>query len=109
MANVTKEEDVKHLVNSLNGQVEILANVAGIMDHFVPLGELSDELWDRVMDVNLNGVMRLTRAVLPVMEKVGSGAIVNWRRPGGRLCRLDATVPRGQRGAITGTPWAAHA
>ena len=76
VADVTAQDDVDHLVGSLNGTLDILANVAGIMDHFVPLGELQDDLWDRVIDVNLNGVMRLTRAVLPLMEKAGKGAIV---------------------------------
>jgi len=76
VANVTKQVDVENLVSSMNGRIDILANVAGIMDHFVPLGEVSDELWNRVLDVNLNGVMRLTRAALPVMENSGSGSIV---------------------------------
>lgn len=76
VANVTQQVDIDALADSLKGQLDILANVAGIMDHFVPLGELSDELWERVIDVNLNGVMRLTRAVLPLMEKAGRGAIV---------------------------------
>jgi len=76
VADVTRQDDVDQLVTSLNGQLNILANVAGIMDHFVPLGELQDDLWNRVIDVNLNGVMRLTRAVLPLMEKAGKGAIV---------------------------------
>jgi NAD(P)-dependent dehydrogenase (short-subunit alcohol dehydrogenase family) len=58
------------------GTVDMLANVAGIMDHFVPLGELDDALWDRVIAVNLTAVMRLTRAVLPGMVAAGSGAIV---------------------------------
>jgi NAD(P)-dependent dehydrogenase (short-subunit alcohol dehydrogenase family) len=58
------------------GTVDLLANVAGIMDHFVPLGELDDALWDRVISVNLTAVMRMTRAVLPGMVTAGSGAIV---------------------------------
>jgi len=76
VADVTKQADIDRLVAAAGPQVTILANVAGIMDHFVPLGDLKDDLWNRVMDVNLNGVMRLTRAVLPVMELAGGGAIV---------------------------------
>jgi NAD(P)-dependent dehydrogenase (short-subunit alcohol dehydrogenase family) len=75
-ADVTKQADIDRLVAAAGPQLGILANVAGIMDHFVPLGDLKDDLWNRVLDVNLNGVMRLTRAALPVMELAGGGAIV---------------------------------
>ena len=76
VADVTKQADIDRLVAAAGPSVTILANVAGIMDHFVPLGDLTDDLWNRVLDVNLTGVMRLTRAVLPVMEGAGGGAIV---------------------------------
>jgi NAD(P)-dependent dehydrogenase (short-subunit alcohol dehydrogenase family) len=76
VADVTKQADIDRLVAAAGPRVTILANVAGIMDHFVPLGDLTDDLWNRVIDVNLNGVMRLTRAVLPVMELAGGGAVV---------------------------------
>ena len=57
--------------------VGILANVAGIMDGFLPAAEVDDATWQRVMDVNLTSMMRLTRAVLPGMLQRGKGAIVN--------------------------------
>ncbi len=76
VADVTKQADIDRLVAAAGPQVTVLANVAGIMDHFVPLGDLTDDLWNRVIDVNLNGVMRLTRAVLPVMHLAGGGSIV---------------------------------
>ncbi len=76
VADVTKQADIDRLVAAAGPSVAILANVAGIMDHFVPLGDLTDDLWNRVLDVNLNGVMRLTRAVLPGMVLAGGGAVV---------------------------------
>lgn len=54
-----------------------LANVAGIMDAFLPPAEVDDATWERVMSVNVTGPMRLTRAVLGVMLPAGAGAIVN--------------------------------
>ncbi len=75
-ADVTVQADVDRLVDAAGDRIDILANVAGIMDFFLPLGEVDDATWDRVMAVNVTGVMRLTRAVLPVMEAQGGGAIV---------------------------------
>lgn len=74
--DVTSQSDVDALVQQAGTRIDILANVAGIMDHFLPLGEVDDETWDHVFDVNLKGVMRLTRAVIPVMEATGKGSIV---------------------------------
>lgn len=76
VADITRQEDVDRVVAAAGPAIDILANVAGIMDNFVPLGELDDALWERVMGVNVTGVMRLTRAVLPIMETAGHGAIV---------------------------------
>ncbi len=75
-ADVTSQADVERLITAANGSIDILANVAGIMDHFLPLGEVDDETWDRVLAVNITGVMRLTRAALPVMQAAGGGSIV---------------------------------
>jgi NAD(P)-dependent dehydrogenase (short-subunit alcohol dehydrogenase family) len=74
--DVTDQAFVDEVVGSAGGRVDTLANVAGIMDHFVPLGELDDALWDRVLSVNLTAVMRMTRAVLPGMQAAGGGSIV---------------------------------
>jgi NAD(P)-dependent dehydrogenase (short-subunit alcohol dehydrogenase family) len=75
-ADVTRQPDVATLVAAAGPRIDILANVAGIMDHFIPLGELDDATWHHVLDVNLTGVMRLSRAVLGVMEGQGGGVIV---------------------------------
>ena len=76
VADITRQEDIDRVVAAAGPAIDILANVAGIMDNFVPLGDLDDALWERVMGVNVTGVMRLTRAVLPIMETAGHGAIV---------------------------------
>ena len=76
VADITAQDDVDRVVRDAGPRVDILANVAGIMDHFIPLGELDDATWQRVLDVNLNGAMRLSRAVLPVMQRNHGGAIV---------------------------------
>jgi NAD(P)-dependent dehydrogenase (short-subunit alcohol dehydrogenase family) len=77
VGDVSKEASVKEIVAAANGRVDCLANVAGIMDHFQPLHELEDAIWERVMNVNVNSIMRLGRAVLPLMLAAGKGTIVN--------------------------------
>ncbi len=76
VADITVQADVDRVVRQAGGKVDLLANVAGVMDHFAPLDEVTDELWDQVLAINLYGPMRLTRAVLPGMREQGAGAIV---------------------------------
>jgi NAD(P)-dependent dehydrogenase (short-subunit alcohol dehydrogenase family) len=59
------------------GRVDVLANVAGVMDGFLPAGEVDDATWDLALAVNLTAPMRLMRAVLPAMLAAGKGVIVN--------------------------------
>lgn len=59
------------------GRVDILCNNAGIMDGVRPVGETPDEVWERVLNVNLNAPFRATRKVIPLMLKQGGGAILN--------------------------------
>ncbi len=65
------------------GRIDVLANVAGIMDAFLPADAVDDATWRRVMAVNLDGPMMLTRAVLPAMVARKSGCIVNVASGGG--------------------------
>lgn len=58
------------------GKVDILANAAGITAEQTICGH-PDALWDKVMDVNLNGTYRTIKAVLPGMIKNGWGRIIN--------------------------------
>ena len=75
--DISREEDVAAILEKAGGQIDALANVAGIMDDMTPLHEVSDEVWERVFRVNVTGMFALTRAVLPRMLEAGRGAIVN--------------------------------
>lgn len=75
--NITVQADIDRIVAAAGPRIDGLANVAGINDDFSPLHETSDAMWDRVLEVNLTGTFKLTRAVLPVMLAAGGGAIVN--------------------------------
>lgn len=75
--DISVQADVDRIVGACEGRCDGLANNAGIMDKFCPIGEVSDEVWDRVFQVNVWGMMRMTRAVLPLMLEAGKGSIVN--------------------------------
>lgn len=77
VGDITGEDGVRSVVDAAGGRIDALANVAGIMDAFLPPAEVDDATWDRVLAVNLTAPMRLIRAVLPVMLEAGHGAIVN--------------------------------
>lgn len=78
-ANIAKQEDIDIMVDSaVNnfGSLDILVNNAGIMDNFKTVGECTDELWDRVLAVNLTGPFKASRAAIKVMEKQENGGVV---------------------------------
>jgi len=75
--DITNEADIARIVTAANGRIDGLANVAGVMDDMTPLHEVSDAVWERVFAVNVDGMFRLTRAVLPIMLEAGRGSIVN--------------------------------
>jgi NAD(P)-dependent dehydrogenase (short-subunit alcohol dehydrogenase family) len=60
-----------------------VVNNAGIMDRFLPAGEVNDAVWERVMAVNVTGPLRLSRAALPAMLRAGTGVIINIASIGG--------------------------
>jgi len=59
------------------GRLDILVNNAGIFGSPAPLLEMSDDLWNKVMGVNLHGAYIVTKAVLPHILAAGGGTIVN--------------------------------
>ncbi len=86
VADVTQQADVERAVDEtlrLHGRLDVLGNIAGINDWFLPAHEVDDETWERVMAVNVTSIMRLCRRALPAMMEQGSGAIVNISSVGG--------------------------
>lgn len=65
-----------HKVDEAVGTIDILVHSAGITGSTGPFHEIDDAGWDEVLDVNLMGPVRLTRAFLPGMRERGWGRIV---------------------------------
>ena len=74
------------------GKLDVLVNNAGIMDEFTPIGELTNELFNKVMAVNLNGpIYAMRKAVQVMLEQETKGNIVNIASIGG-ICGARAGV-----------------
>ena len=79
LANVASEDDVQSLVDAaedFTGGVDVLINNAGLGGS-KRVVDMSDDEWQRVLDVSLTGTFRMTRAMLEKMQPRGAGAIVN--------------------------------
>ena len=79
VTDVTKREDVRNLVDTAvqtYGRIDVLINNAGVMP-LSPLDRLKVDEWDRMIDVNLKGVLYGVAAALPYMKEQKSGHIIN--------------------------------
>ena len=92
VCDVTDEDQVQSLFEQSArryGRVDVLVNNAGL-GGTADLVDMTDEQWNKVIDVTLNGTFRCTRAALRVMREQGAGVIVNnasvmgWRAQAGQ-------------------------
>lgn len=73
------------------GQIDVIVNNAGIMP-LSPLSSLKLDEWDRMIDVNIRGVLYGIAAVLPAMNRQGFGQIINISSIGGLAVSPTAAV-----------------
>ena len=75
--DITNDADIESIVKAAGERIDGLANVAGIMDGMLPLHEVDNDSWERVMAVNVTGTFKLSRAVVSAMLETGGGSVVN--------------------------------
>ncbi|GAA3616786.1 SDR family oxidoreductase [Secundilactobacillus similis] len=79
VADMSKSADIKALIETAvntYGQLDILVNNAGIMDNFKTVGNVTDDLWDKVIAINLTGPFQACREAINVMKDQKNGGII---------------------------------
>lgn len=78
--NIAEQKTAEHLIElAINtyGGLDILCNNAGVMDAMQGVGEVSNDIWRRVLGINLDGPMFTSRRAIQHMLTYGGGVIVN--------------------------------
>ena len=78
--DVSNAREVKRMVGEIEdryGRLDVLVNNAGSLIERRTLSEMTEDLWERVMAVNLKSVYLCSQAVLPMMQRQGRGKIIN--------------------------------
>ena len=92
--DVTSQSDAKDFVSyavSEFGRLDVIINNAGVMP-LSPMNALKVDEWDRMIDVNIRGVLYGIAAVLPLMNRQGYGQIINVSSIGGLAVAPTAAV-----------------
>ncbi len=103
--NVSQKGDVDNLIQTVMaefGRVDILVNNAGIA-HSAPFVEMTDDLRDRIWDINVKGLWDCTKAVMPGMIKQKYGKIINISSVTGPMVSgKNLTAYSASKGAVSG-------
>lgn len=102
--DVTKEAEVEAMIAAAVdrfGRVDAVLNVAGIADGCM-LGDLDMALYDRLMDVDLRGVLHGMKHGIRAMLKTGGGSIINWSSIGGMNGSAGTSVYAAAKAGVIG-------
>jgi NADP-dependent 3-hydroxy acid dehydrogenase YdfG len=100
--DVTSFDQVKQLVDhavAAHGRIDVLINNAGLMPHS-PLERVKVEDWNRIIDVNIKGVLYGIGAALPHMQAQKSGHIINVSSVAGHKVRPGSAVYAASKTAV---------
>jgi 2-hydroxycyclohexanecarboxyl-CoA dehydrogenase len=101
-ADVTSNESVQAMVAQVKeqfGRIDVLVNNAG-WDKAGPFLDSDESDWERVIAINLYGVLNTSKAVLAVMAEQGSGAVVNLGSDAGRVGSSGEAVYSAAKGGV---------
>lgn len=100
VADVAALDKLAESVQERFGRIDILVNNAGICPR-IPLEEMTEESFDRMVGINLKSVFFLTRAAARYMQEHGFGRVVNVSSTGGRVGGVvNATVYSATKGGV---------
>src|SRR6202048_3260290 len=101
--DVTDAESVRSAVNTVAaelGDIEIVVNNAG-WDDFMPFLKTSEDFWDKILDINFKGQLRVMHTVVPGMVERGFGRVINIGSDAGRVgSSLEAAYSGAQGGLL---------
>ncbi len=97
--DVTDPDSAKAAVDAAGGTLDILINNAG-MDEFGFFTQVTPDQWQRVIAVNLVGVLACTQAALPGMQAAGYGRIVSTSSEAGRVGSKGSAVYSAAKGGV---------
>ncbi|WP_028776930.1 SDR family NAD(P)-dependent oxidoreductase [Shimazuella kribbensis] len=104
-ADVSKSEDVQNYVNQaveVYGHIDVFFNNAGIIQKFAPFTSIEESEFDRIMSVNVKGVFLGLKYVLKVMDKQGSGSVINTASTAGIRSEHSVAVYSASKHAVIG-------
>jgi 2-hydroxycyclohexanecarboxyl-CoA dehydrogenase len=100
--DVTKTASVNEavaLVAERLGAIDVVVNCAG-WDDFMTFLETTEDFWDKILDLNFKGALRVTKAVVPGMIERGWGRVINIGSDAGRVGSSLEAVYSGAKGGI---------
>ncbi len=101
--DVSNEENVQKVffeVKEVFGKIDVLVNNAGISGTNKPTHEISEEEWNKVMDINVKGVFLCTKHAVPYMRENFSGSIINLSSIYGIVGAPDIPPYHASKGAV---------
>lgn len=101
--DVSKEADVRQVFSEICQQwkkIDVLVNNAGISGVDKPTHEITEDEWNTLMAINVNGVFLCTKHAIPVMMEAGDGSIINLSSIYGLISAPDIPPYHASKGAV---------